>query len=129
MPNRDEAAAGFALLEALVALSMLAAGVAAVMSLLATNRRAQADADAELAAALQARSLMARIGRDLPLTAGTFSGTGGGGLAWSVRIAPFRDAHSGVDTPASAVLSVDLRIQDKLRHTLVEVSTLKRAPR
>ncbi|KAB0264673.1 PulJ/GspJ family protein [Microvirga brassicacearum] len=123
----DERRAGFTLLEALVALTILAGTTASLMMLIATNRRAQADADADLSVALHARTLLARIGRDLPLEIGTISGTFEDGRTWSILATPFGPEPA---TPNSTLLQVKVRLQRMVsKPSLIEVVTLKRTPR
>lgn len=130
MCTADERHAGFTLLEALVALTILASAMASLMMLIATNRRAQADADADLAAALHARTILARIGRDLPLEVGTQSGTFEDGRAWSILITPFKLESGPTTAPNPALLQVKVRLQRGASGpSFVEFVTLKRASR
>ena len=82
----DKREAGFTLLEVLVALAIL--GVALVASMqalsgaLAGTRRAEAAGQA----LLTARSLLDRVGTELPIAAGSQSGSATG-LAWTISIA------------------------------------------
>lgn len=127
MRMTDERRAGFTLLETLVALTILAGATASLMMLIATNRRAQADADADLSVALHARTLLARIGRDLPLQIGTVSGTFEDGRTWSILVTPFGPEPAA---PNSTLLQVKVRLQRMVsKPSLIEVVTLKRTPR
>ncbi len=127
MRTTNEFHAGFTLLEALVALTILTGTTASIMTLIATNRRAQTYADADLSATLHVRSLLARIGRDLPLEIGTQSGTFDDGQTWSVLITPFKDAEAPSE-PKLPLLEVHVRLpQSASRQSPVEVFTLRRA--
>ena len=124
----DKGRTGFTLLEALVALTLLTGVTASLMTLIATNRRAQGDAEADLLAALQARTILARIGRDLPLEVGTQSGALEDGYIWSVLVTPF-EPEGGVATAANTAL-FQVRVNVKRGTSgpsLIEVVSLKRA--
>ncbi|MGO4571641.1 PulJ/GspJ family protein [Microvirga sp. 2TAF3] len=130
MLNAERLRAGFTLLEALVALTILAGVTASVMTLIATNRRAQAHADADLSAALHVRTLLARVGRDLPLEVGTQSGTFEDGQTWSIFISSFKPDGGFENRQRSPLLQVHVRLQHGLlRQSLVDVFTLRKAAR
>jgi type II secretory pathway pseudopilin PulG len=130
MRTADQHRAGFTLLEALVALTILAGTTASLMMLIATNRRAQADADADLSVALHARTILARIGRDLPLEVGSQSGTFEDGRAWSILVVPFKPESGSTRAPNPALLQVRVSMQQRVSGPLlVEVVTLKRVSR
>jgi len=124
----DKCHAGFTLLEALVALILLTGVTASLMTLIAINRRAQSDAEADLSAALQARTILARIGRDLPLEAGTQSGVLEDGHIWSALVTPF-ELEDGVATAANtALFQVRVNLKRGISGpSLIEVVSLKRA--
>ncbi len=126
----DERRAGFTLLEALVALTILTAATASLMMLIATNRRAQSDAQDDLSAALHVRTILARIGRDLPLEAGTQSGAFEDGYVWSVLITPFKDESGSPLATNTALFQVRLHLKrDQSGPSLIEAFSLKRASR
>jgi len=126
----DGRQAGFTLLEALIALTILAGATAALMMLIATNRRAQAEAHADISAAIEARTILARIGRDLPLKVGTLSGVFGDGGSWSVQVTPFTPADGYMTATNPALLQVQVRLMPAMRKTIsIEVVSLKRMPR
>jgi general secretion pathway protein I len=118
--------AGFTLLEALVALAILSGVTASIMTLIGLGRRAQPGVDADLGGALHARSLLARLGRDLPLEAGTRSGTLDDGTAWTVLITPFWD-DAAPQWQRAAMLQVHLRLRSGKPERSVDVVTLRRA--
>lgn len=129
MPATDGRNEGFTLLEALVALAILAGTTAALLVLIATNRRVQSDADGDVWAALHARTILARVGRDLPLEVGTQSGTFEDGRTWILQVEPFR-GEPGSATPQPALLQIRLRLgRSRDDASSVEVVTLKMAPR
>ncbi|HEV2563904.1 MAG TPA: type II secretion system protein [Microvirga sp.] len=130
MHTADRNRAGFTLLEALVALAILTGTTASLMVLIATNGRAQAQADADVSAALHARTLLARIGRDLPLAEGGQSGALDSGDRWSVLITPFAIERGAATVARPGLFQVVIRLERRASGSLpVEVVSLKRAPR
>jgi general secretion pathway protein I len=87
---REEA--GFTLLEVLVAFAILAVALAGMLQAfgggLDTVRRTEAANESWSAA----RSLLERVGTELPLEAGQRSGTDEAGFAWTVAIRPRKSA-------------------------------------
>lgn len=128
MPASNEPCAGFTLLEALIALTILSGTTATVMMLIATNRQAQAHAEADLSATLNARTLLTRLGRDLPLEIGTRSGILEDGQAWTVQITPYRPEIMGEAVQKPALLQIRISLRDRrVPSSTVDVFTLKEA--
>lgn len=126
----DTRRGGFTLLEALVGLTILTGATASLMMLIATNRRAQAEANADISAAINARTVLARIGRDIPPEVGTHSGVLEDGRIWSILITPFmlKDRHAAAK--GSPLLQVKVRLQPAVREgASIEVVSLRRALR
>lgn len=130
MSDPDNPRAGFAMLEALIALTILAASVASLMMLVGMNRWAEAQAEADLSAALNTRMLLNRLGRDLPLEIGTQSGTFDSGEDWSIQISPYRAGYDGGSTQGPHLLQVQIRIrQGKFRPAPIEIFTIRERAR
>jgi len=80
---------GFTLIEVVVAFAILALSLGALyQSFSVTLRQSQRIEKRELAL-LEAQSLLARVGKDLPLRAGTTAGRLDSKLDWSVAIAEY----------------------------------------
>ena len=106
----DSAAAGFTLLEVLVALAI--AGLALVVlfrtggdGLVAVDTAARYDE-----AVQRAQSHLAALGRDVALLEGETEGDDGGGYRWRLRIAPVASWQSGVPDAASTLFDVEVAI-------------------
>lgn len=103
---REEA--GFTLLELLVAFAILAVAMAGMLQAfgggLDSVRRTQAVGESWSAA----RSLLERVGTELPVEAGQRSGTDGSGFAWTVAIRPRKSALDQVKTPERAYALFDV---------------------
>jgi general secretion pathway protein I len=81
-------AAGFGLVELLVALALVAATVAAGFQILAAATRGTADADRYTRAVLLAESRLAELGVIEPLRPGESLGEAGEGYFWRVSVRP-----------------------------------------
>jgi prepilin-type N-terminal cleavage/methylation domain-containing protein len=114
---------GFTLLETLVALTILAGAAATLFALIASGRRIQGTAEADTAVALDLRSLLARVGRDIRAVPGTQSGRTSSGQAWSVTVAPFTD-------PAAPLTPNLLLVRAKVERNgeTAEATTLRLTP-
>lgn len=85
---RGTNAAGFGLLEVLVALGLVAATVAAGFQILGRSLRGVADSDRYTRAILLAESRMAELGVSEPLQVGERLGEAGEGYVWRVSVRP-----------------------------------------
>lgn len=121
--------AGFTLLEALVALAILAGTTATVLSLLVANRSLQAGTEERLQDALWAEALLGQIGLNVPLNAGEVSGVSPDGRSWSITIAPFSDGEEPRAARARSLFEVIVRIRrTALSAPVIELRTLRRVP-
>jgi type II secretory pathway pseudopilin PulG len=110
---------GFALVEAVVALAIVAFIIGAMFETLAMARSAVAGAEARREAMLEARSIVAQLGATLPLVPGTSQGQDGS-LHWRVDIDTVQGRE--IETPLShAVVTVG----DQRGHVLARLETLR----
>jgi len=89
--RRRRRAGGFTLLEVLIAFAILALALAALMQTFGSGMRGVAASERHLMAALVARSLLERVGHDIPLEPGEVSGEDGA-FAWTVSMRRARRA-------------------------------------
>lgn len=94
MPRPRAAEAGFALLEAMIALSILSGTLATVFAIVATARMADHRAEASLRATRAAEALLARVGLDLPLKVGDLAGYLDDGRAWTLSVTRYSGANA-----------------------------------
>lgn len=85
---RRRRAAGFTLIEIILAFAIFALAAGALFQSFSTGLRATEVGDRQAAAVLSARSLLDRVGIDIPLTAGKQSGRTDEGMSWRIAIAP-----------------------------------------
>jgi general secretion pathway protein I len=83
--------AGFTLLEILVAFIILGLAAGAITSIFGSTVIKAARSENQRLAALAARSVLASIGAETPLEAGTRAGQMPNGIGWSVSIQPYED--------------------------------------
>jgi type II secretory pathway pseudopilin PulG len=112
---------GFALVEAVVALGIVAAILGVTFQVVAMARGAMAAAEERRLAMLQAQSLMAQLGATIPLAPGTSSGEDGG-LDW--RVETFPVASREIHTP---MMRAVVTVSDQRDHVLARLETLRLA--
>jgi general secretion pathway protein I len=83
---------GFTLIEVIVAFTIMALALAALLQSFATGLRNLGMAESYTGAALRARSKLAEIGQILPLEAGEQSGELDDGFQWHALIEPYAPA-------------------------------------
>ena len=117
---------GFTLMEIIVALAILAVALTALMQAFSGGLRAATASERQAAATLIARSLLERIGRDVPLVPGERSGLTDDGYRWLVRIEPAKviDPDRAADSP---VLPFEVQVQVAGAARPVTLTTLRLA--
>ena len=115
--NRDTE--GFALIEAVVALAIVAFVIGAMFETLAMARSAIAGAEARREAMLEARSIVAQLGATVPLVPGTSEGQDGS-HHWRVDIETVQSRE--IETPLSHAV---VTVTDDRAHVLARLETLR----
>lgn len=92
-PARGSPAQGFTLLEVLVAFVILVVAMAAFMRLFSGGLGGIESSRRHAMASLIARSVLERIGVELPVTATEYSGDAGGEFVWRADLRPFDAAR------------------------------------
>jgi hypothetical protein len=113
-------------MEIIISLAILAVALTAVMQAFSGGLRATSAGERQATAILLARSLLERIGRDVPLAPGEQSGVTDDGYRWLVRIQPAQaiDPERVADSP---VLPYDVQIQVAGGGRPVTLTTLRLA--
>lgn len=114
---------GFTLVEALVALVLVAIVTATLAHGLGNGINATRRADAGEAALTVAESTLAGLGHTRLLEPGRQRGRSGGGLDWTLDIVPYGDPTDPGTTPAAYWVTV--RVTAGGRAPVVELTTLK----
>lgn len=116
--------AGFTVLEALVALVILAVSLTTFYRMLATSYRAQARTSMVVSTLALARSHLDSVLMDANTEAGTSAGTLANGVRWQMAIAPVATLASAED-PSSGPYWVVLEAYDRGRRPLLKLETAK----
>jgi general secretion pathway protein I len=116
--------AGFSLIEALVALAVLAGVATAALMLFSLGTERNARATERLRATIAAEAILSRVGLDVPLQVQTLSGRLKDGARFSLEVAP-----ATVDGRADGdLLAVTVKVRPRRwRGAPVELTTLKLA--
>ncbi|MCK1393545.1 prepilin-type N-terminal cleavage/methylation domain-containing protein [Bradyrhizobium sp. 1] len=120
-------AAGFTLIEALVALAIIAVVLGAIGSVIATTTRGTRAIDQRLALSGTAETLLA----DLPARGLLKPGRQSGELAgsrWRVDVTPMNVAGGNPDTDRFVPMAVNLRLQ-RADGAAIQITTVKLVPR
>lgn len=120
-------AAGFTLIEALVALAIIAVVLGTIGSVIATTVKGTRSIDQHLALAGTAETLLA----DLPARSLLKPGRQSGQLAgsrWRVDVAPMNVAGGNPATDRFVPLAVNLRLQ-RADGSAIQITTVKLVPR
>ena len=123
----SDGAAGFTLIEALVALAIIAIVLGTIGSVIAVTTKGTRSIDQRLALASTAETLLA----DLPARGLLKPGRQSGQLAgsrWRVDIAPMNVAGGDPATDRFVPLAVNLRLQ-RADGSAIQVTTVKLVPR
>jgi general secretion pathway protein I len=86
---RGGRAAGFTLLEVVVAFAILSLAFGAIFAVLSSTLRQVSQTDSERNAIALAQSMLARVGADLPLVDGDRTGEASTGAQWRLSIRPY----------------------------------------
>lgn len=114
--------AGFSLLEAVIAVAILALALGAFFGAGRNALRIASATSSRTAAALETRSLLDRLGTDIPVTGGTFEGKAESGRVYRVTITPLADSHS---TLTAYDVVAELRDQREDHAPLIRFETIK----
>jgi general secretion pathway protein I len=101
--DRGSRAAGFTLLEILVALVIFALLFGVLAQIFQTGLRQATVAEAASAATALARAQLARVGVEVPLASGEIGGESEGGLSWRTVIEQQATPATGDEVPEDLV--------------------------
>jgi general secretion pathway protein I len=118
--SRPRDARGFALIESLVALAVLALTLTVLLQVSGSAARRLAQAEDLSFATLTAQSLLAEAGIVVPLAVGTSTGALPDGLAWQQHVARLPDTPRAV--------AVTIMVSDRAGATLVTLRTVRLGP-
>jgi general secretion pathway protein I len=123
--------AGFTLIETLAALAILSIALGVLLAVFGDGIRRQGRAEQLAMATLQAQSLLARVGINIPLKAGVATGTLARGLHWRLQVDHYGDAGDRKAWPSEAYQVVVEVSSDNgnASEPLVKLETLRLGPK
>lgn len=125
--SRHKAEEGFTLIECLVALSIVALSLAAILGIFAASGQRARSGQQLAEAALVAQSLLARAGSELPLQPGSLRGNSVNGQRWQLLIEQLPDAGSQAAVTAYKI-SARISWREANSERSVALTTLRLAP-
>lgn len=126
-PIPSPCARGFTLVEMLVAFTILAVALVALMQVFGTGFRGLRASEAHARAVMQARSTLERVGTEVPLQPGEWAGTFEDGSRWTTRVRAYEpDAEQAAQTVVPYEVEVTVTWDGDRS---VSLKTLRLAPR
>jgi len=121
---------GFTLVEVIVALAMLSAGLSILLALISSGLRRTADAERIAEAGSLAQSLMAEVGTDLPIKLEQRDGQFPNGYRWHLKMQQYGDAREREEWPIGVYLiSTEVEWDDGAQRRAYALSTLRLGPK
>lgn len=122
--------AGFTVVEVVAALTLLAAALGLLLNIMSTSIRQTGRAETLAKATSLARSLLAKVGRELPLNDGETRGHPDGEFLWRVIIDPYGDGSERREWPVAAhQVSAQVSWRDGLDERSLTLTTLRLGPK
>lgn len=122
--------AGYALLEILVTLAILSLALSTLWTMFSDGARRAIRAEVMAQASLHARSLLDKIGADIPLKHGLTTGQFDDGLWWQLRIEPFGAAMDQRAWPVAAYsVTAEVSWRDGTKDRAFSLATVRLGPK
>jgi len=122
--------AGFTLVEVIVALAMMSAGLTILLSMMSSGLAHVASAQKMAEAGALARSLMARVGTEFAIKAGQRDGEYPDGYRWHLKLLPYGDGKDAGDSPVALyTVSAEIEWNDHDATRSYKLDTLRLGPR
>ncbi|WP_045835013.1 prepilin-type N-terminal cleavage/methylation domain-containing protein [Hyphomicrobium sp. 99] len=126
MKNVTDKDAGFGLLEALVALVVVALALSALCQAIGNAYRASARTKSYAASIIAAQSQLSRLGIDEPLQSGSFAGTYSNNVRWRMTVTPLdKQVSDDAAPPDSRAYWVSLEVVDRRGKDVFVLQTAK----
>jgi general secretion pathway protein I len=120
---------GFALVEVVVALAILALALGVILGVISNGVRQTDNARKLVEAGQLAQSLLARLGTDMPIAPGQTTGEFAGGYRWRMRTEPYGPAPDRASGAIAAyTVSVEVLWGEGAPERSVQLTTLRLAP-
>ena len=122
--------AGFTLVEVIVALAILSAGLSLLLGLISNSLRQTASAQRMARASSLAQSLMAEAGTDLAIRAEVRDGQYPNGYRWHLKMQPYDSTRDNEDRPFGLYsISAEVEWEEGTERRSFALSTLRLGPK
>jgi general secretion pathway protein I len=122
--------AGFTLVEVIVALAILSAGLSLLLGLISNSLRQTASAQRMAGANSLAQSLMAEVGTDLPIRPEVRSGQYPNGYRWHLKMQPYDGTRDNEERPVGLYsISAEVEWEEGTDRRFYALTTLRLGPR
>ncbi len=121
---RNDAQAGFTLVEIIVALAILALCLGVILPALSDALRRTGEAEAQAEAASLARSLLAEAGSAVPLSDGEAAGQFDNGFRWRLQVSPYGASNQSGPVRAYTV-TAEVFWDDRRQERSLALTTLR----
>jgi general secretion pathway protein I len=134
MPRRSmigaKREAGFTLVEVIVALAMLSAGLSLLLGLISNSLRQTASAQRMAGAGSLAQSLMAEVGTDLAIRAEVRDGQYTNGYRWRLKMQPYDNVRENDERPVGLYsISAEVEWEEGAERRSYALTTLRLGPK
>jgi general secretion pathway protein I len=127
--TRSNAEAGFTLLEVIVALAILALSLGVIFQTVSNAVGRTAQSEAVTHARWLAQSLLAQVGREIPVSTGETAGEDGHGHRWRLRQTPYGDQDDRAHRRVSVIeVSAEVFWGEGPSPRSIALTTLRLAP-
>lgn len=128
--DRQNGEAGFTVIEVVAALAILVMALGVLLNVMSNSVRQTGRAEMAAEAGSLARSLLAKVGTELPMRAGEMTGQANGGFRWQIRIDPYGDGTDRREWPVAAFQVVaEVMWRDGLQERSLALTTLRLGPK
>jgi general secretion pathway protein I len=122
--------AGFTLVEVIVALAMLSAGLSLLLGLISNSLRQTASAQRMAGAGSLAQSLMAELGTDLAIKAEVRDGQYPNGYRWRLKMQPYDNVRENDERPVGLYsVSAEVEWEEGTERRFYALTTLRLGPK
>ena len=122
--------AGFTLVEVIVALAMLSAGLSLLLGLISNSLRQTASAQRMAGAGSLAQSLMAEVGTDLAIRAEVRDGQYPNGYRWRLKMQPYDNVRENDAGPVGLYsVSAEVEWEEGTERRFYALTTLRLGPK
>ncbi len=123
-------AAGFTLVEVIVALAILSVGLGVLLGSISGSLRQTAQAARMAEASTLAQSLVAEVGTELPITSEERTGEFPNGYRWHLQMLPYGSAEERQEWPVGAyVISTEVAWEEGADRRSYALTTLRLGPK